>query len=388
MIPPVGTPIGIKDLLAGLCARGAEEAFCQVIGKQMGRRFVLLANSGTAAYFLILEALKRLSPKREVILPAYTAPSLILPILKAGLHPRLCDISLETFNMDLEVLQEVITEDTLAITMVHMFGLPNWFASHPREGPFLVEDIASAQGSTLHGRPVGSFGDVSFVSFNRGKNFATVSGGGIGTDREDIYRLLKGETEQYLRRPPLRTKVEIIIKAFALSLAVRPWFYTPFRRLISRFRYQGLHTSFDLYAYTRFQAGMGLSALRKADLIFNKRFENGLFLYRSLSGTRGLIVPRIPDGSLPAFNQFPFLVEEVSKRERIVAALIEGGIEATTLYPQPIHRVYDLGYQRDKDSFPKASYLSERLILIPTHPYMTRKYLEKGVEIVLRFCGI
>ena len=388
-IPSVGTPIGFKDILNGLFATGTSGTFARTIAEHTRRKHVLLANSGTTAYFLILKALQRLSGKREVILPAYTAPSLILPIKKAGLIPRLCDIDLQTFNMDLTALPKVISDDTLAVTIVHMFGLPQWFESAAEEelskSAFIIEDLASAHGSTLYGRTVGCFGDVSFVSFNRGKNFSTLSGGAMVTDREDIYTLAKEEGKRYLREPAFMAKTGIAVKAIALSLAVRPWFYTLFRGFIAQFKYQGLHHDFAIHAYTRFQAGMGDSAFKRARFIFEKRFQNGLYLHRALSGIDGVTLSALPDGSIPAFNQFPLLVDDHSKRDIIFNALEQCGIEATRLYPQPIHEVYDLGYNRTKDPFPNATYLSRRLILIPTHPYVKKRHLKRAVDTILRY---
>ncbi len=387
-IPSIGTPVGFKDMLNGLFAKGACDGFARTIAIQTQRKHCLLTNSGTTAYFLILKALQRLSRKREVILPAYTAPSLILPIKKAGLIPRLCDIDLKTFNLDLEALPTVISDNTLAITIVHMFGLPIWFNSASQvkdisKDAFLIEDLASAQGSVLYGRTAGSFGDVSFTSFNRGKNFATLAGGAIATDREDIYKLVAEQGKKYLLEPSLLAWIGIAFKAIALSLAVRPWFYTIFRPLIAPFKYQGLHDSFAVHGYTRFQAGLGASAFRRARFIFESRFRNGLYLLRALSDVKGITIPAIPDGSIPAFNQFPLLISDPQKRNRILHALVKGGVEATTLYPEPIHRVYDLGYDLRKDPFPQATYLSQRLILIPTHPYVTERHLKKAVDSIL-----
>jgi dTDP-4-amino-4,6-dideoxygalactose transaminase len=387
-ISSIGTPVGFKDILNGLLAKGGVEGFARTIANQSQRKHCLLTNSGTTAYFLILKALQRLSGKSEVILPAYTAPSLILPIKKAGLVPRLCDIDLKSFNMDLEALPTVMSDDTLAVTIVHMFGLPIWFksASQVKEmsnNAFLIEDLASAQGSALGGRTVGSYGDVSFTSFNRGKNFATLSGGAIATDREDIYGLIREEGRRYLQEPTLMARLGIAFKAIALSLAVRPWFYTIFRGLIAPFKYQGLHHTFSIHAYTGFQAGMGASAFKRARFIFERRFQNGLYLLRALSEVQGITIPAIADGSIPAFNQFPLLIDDPQKRDRILHALVKRGIEATILYPQPIHGVYDLGYERNKDPFPKATYLSQRLILIPTHPYVTERHLKRAVDTIL-----
>jgi dTDP-4-amino-4,6-dideoxygalactose transaminase len=387
-IASIGTPVGFKDMLHGLLAKGAVEGFAGTIANQTQRKHCLLTNSGTTAYFLILKALQRLSGKREVVLPAYTAPSLILPIKKAGLIPRLCDIDLKSFNMDLKALPSVLSDDTLAITIVHMFGLPQWVGSSPQrkrlyKDVFLIEDFASAQGSALYGKTTGSFGDVSFTSFNRGKNFATLSGGAIATDREDIYGLIRKEGMRYLQEPALMARIGIAFKAIALSLAVRPWFYTTFRSLIAPFKYQGLHHAFAIHAYTSFQAGMGASAFTGARFIFERRFQNGLYLHRALAGIAGITIPAIPEGSIPAFNQFPLLIDDPHKKDRVLNALVKSGIEATTLYPEPIHRVYDLGYDRRNDPFPKATYLSRRLILIPTHPYVAERHLKRAVDTVL-----
>jgi len=388
-IPSVGTPVGCKDILNGLFSTRARGVFARTIAKETKRKHALLTNSGTTAFFLILKAMQRLSGKREVILPAYTAPSLILPIKKAGLIPRLCDIDLQTFNMDLTALPKVISDDTLAVTIVHMFGLPQWFESAAEEelskSAFIIEDLASAHGSTVYGRTVGCFGDVSFVSFNRGKNFSTLSGGAMVTDREDIYTLAKEEGKKYLREPAFMAKTGIAVKAIALSLAVRPWFYTLFRGFIAQFKYQGLHHDFAIHAYTRFQAGMGDSAFKRARFIFEKRFQNGLYLHRTFSGIDGVTIPALPDGSIPVFNQFPLLIDDHSKRDVIFNALEQCGIEATRLYPQPIHAVYDLGYDRKKDPFPNATYLSRRLILIPTHPYVKKRHLKRAVDTILRY---
>jgi perosamine synthetase len=390
MIPSVGTPIACWDIFNGFFERYSLETFAGTIAKEAGRRYCLFANSGTAAFFLILEALKKLSNRKGVILPAYTAPSLILPIRRAGLIPRLCDIDLTTFNMDVAALSQIITDDTLAITLVHMFGLPQGFSQNKGQAPFrdifLIEDLASAQGTTIYGKAVGSLGDVSFMSFNRGKNFSTVNGGAILVDREDIARIVGSESTRYLQRPSLKTQLGIIGKAIVLSLAVRPWFYTIFRSLIAPFKYQGLHQTFALSAYTRFQAGMGDAALRsKGEWISDRRFQHGLYLHRALSRVRGINLPVIPDGAIPVFNQFPLLVKDPVLRNRIVNRLIKGGIEATTLYPEPIHTIYDLGYDREPDPFPNATYLARRLILIPTHPYVTETHLKKAVEIIQKY---
>jgi dTDP-4-amino-4,6-dideoxygalactose transaminase len=104
----------------------------------LGVKYCFTANSGTTAFYIILNALKKLSDKKEVLLPAYTAPSLILPIRKAGLNYRLVDISLDTFNMD--VAKTLASISTIhGRSFVHMFGIPMNIKSNRSKGVFIIE---------------------------------------------------------------------------------------------------------------------------------------------------------------------------------------------------------------------------------------------------------
>ncbi len=85
-IPQAGTQITFSDLLSG--CRGIffsqEEKFIKNLSIFLQLKHVFLLNSGSTAFYIILKVLKEFSSKKEVILPAYTAPSMVLPILKAG----------------------------------------------------------------------------------------------------------------------------------------------------------------------------------------------------------------------------------------------------------------------------------------------------------------
>jgi len=65
-----------------------------------------------------------MSPHSEVILPAYTAGSLVVAVGKAGLKPVLCDISLDNYNAAAPDMLRLVGADTLAVVCVHMFGIP------------------------------------------------------------------------------------------------------------------------------------------------------------------------------------------------------------------------------------------------------------------------
>ena len=383
MVPSVGTPIGIRDILQGL---SGDEDLPEVFRRYTGVKYCYFTNSGTTAFYLILRALRTLSSRREVVLPAYTAPSLILPIRKAGLRPALAEVSLDTFNLDVDRLEDYVDEDTLCVVPVHMFGLPCDMTGVGEiargKGAFVVEDAASSLGSELNGRPTGTLGDLGFYSFNRGKNLTTLTGGCVVTDSDRLGNAVEGQWRK-LPRPPGISRLLIPAKTVGLALAFRPLGYTLLYPIVVRFKYTELHTDFEPLAYTEFQARMGGSLFMRAGEVFRMREENGTFLYNSLSGIEGLKLPRIPPNSKVAFNQFPILLEDEAVRDSLHLRIRkELGLETTLLYPEPIHRIYDLGYDTNRDPFPNSTYLARRLLLIPTHPLVRREMLERVVELI------
>lgn len=378
-IPSAGTPIKMKDLME------AYTYSCDFEGelkKMLRVKYSFAVNSGTTAFYIILNALKKLSNKEEVLLPAYTAPSLILPIRKAGLKYRLVDISLNTFNMDIQKASASISKNTLAILFIHMFGIPiDIVKARDIKEVFIIEDAASSFGTRKGKRFSSTFGDIGFISFNRGKNLSTVSSGIIVTDNDTLARAIHGEIEK-LPFADLLTKAKISLKALALSFAVRPWFYTIFRQGISIFKYTTLHKDFDSLHYTAFQGSLGCSLLKRSQEMFLGREEKGKMLYDELKNIKGIRLPAIPEGWHTVFNQFPLLVEEAEKRKPVMEAVINAGVETTTLYEKPIHKIYDDFTKSNPEGYPNAEYLAERLVLIPVHHYVTVRSLYKSIEAI------
>lgn len=391
LTPSAGTPVSFSDIINGLISPFSRPltTFEAVIKDYTNKKYCFFTNSGTSSFYLILKSLRTLSNKTEVILPAYTAPSLVLPVKKAGLKPVLCDISLKTFNMDIPSLAKCINGNTLCVVPVHMFGLPADMTTlmdiAKKHSLFVVEDAASSLGTTIHQRPTGTFGDVGFYSFNRGKNLSILSGGCIVTDREDVAKALAMEC-LLLPNPGLISKLKIAAKLIALAIAVRPFFYTMFYTIISKLKYTTLHTDFDCSAFTKFQAGVGNKLLSHTARIFNKRYDHAMYLFDMLGNVKGIRLPELLPQTVPVLNQFPILFDDENVKENLFHRINNTGIETTKLYPDPIHRVYNL-YDTDDDPFPNATYLSRRLLLIPTHPIMNIEKLsfitsiiKKGLE--------
>ncbi|MBI5682441.1 MAG: DegT/DnrJ/EryC1/StrS family aminotransferase [Deltaproteobacteria bacterium] len=373
MIPSAGTPLKLIDIIkASVCSCDFEAN----IRKMLSVKYAFTVNSGTTALYVILSVLKRLSNKNEIILPAYTAPSLILPIKKAGLKYKLADVSLETFNMDVNEALNMADDNTLAILCIHMFGIPlDMSGMRDMEGVCVIEDAASSFGTRKENKFTSTFGDIGFISFNRGKNLSIISGGLIVTDSDRFADIISDEIKK-LPSLDFYAKVGIYLKAVGLSYAVRPWFYTIMNGAVSNFKYTSLHEEFHSFHYTDFQRSLGCALIKKSGRIFSDRERKGRLLYGALKDINGIRLPLIPDGWNVVFNQFPFLVEDEGKRLKLVNAVINSGLEATILYDKPIHKIYN----SENQNYPNAEYMASRLVLIPVHHYVTERKLYKVVE--------
>lgn len=387
-MPTTAVPVCLSDLVEGaksiLVSKSFIESFERAFSEYIGAKYAFLVNSGTTAFYVILKALSRLSGGTEVLLPAYTVPTLTLPIWKAGLLPKLCDVSMETFNMDPGSLQEVVSEKTLCVVPVHMFGFPCELDSILKIGKdrniFVFEDAAQATGATIDGEMVGTIGDVGCFSLCRGKNFSTYTGGIIVTNSKDLADVIEKERDN-LPGSNLLFRVTIPLKLTALAYAMRPTIYGIFYPFIVPFKSITIHESFEARQYTEFQSAVGLSLLRKLSDCNRRRYENGMSLYKALKDNENILLPRIIPGTKPVFNHLPVVFKDARLREEVQMKLWEPGIDTARMYLKPIHRIYDLGYDTSADPFPNASYLAQGLVTLPTHPFVEDDTLETIVRV-------
>ena len=161
----------------------------------VGRRHGIAVCNGTAALEAAMVALN-LEKGSEVILPAFTIISCAQAITKAGLIPVVVDCKLDTWNMDVEAVEEKITAKTRAIMVVHIYGLPvdmDPILEIARKYNLkVIEDAAEMHGQTYKGKPCGSFGDVSVFSFYPNKHITCGEGGMILTDDDKLADRCRG----------------------------------------------------------------------------------------------------------------------------------------------------------------------------------------------------
>lgn len=158
----------------------------------------LLVNSGSSANLLMVSALKsnKLShPLRagdEVITPAVTFPTTLAPIVQNGLVPVFVDCEPDTFNMDPQRVADAVGPKTAAIFVPHTLGSPwhlDTLAGLCRDrGLYLLEDCCDALGATYDGRPVGSFGAMSSLSFFPAHQITMGEGGAVIVNDAELVR--------------------------------------------------------------------------------------------------------------------------------------------------------------------------------------------------------
>ena len=153
------------------------------------RNYGVAVTNGTAALDVAVEALK-IGSGDEVIIPAFTIISCIGQVIRSGATPVLVDCDPLTWNMDINQVAEKITENTKAIMVVHIFGLPvdikPLLEIAKNNNIKIIEDAAQMLGQTYNEKPCGSFGDISTFSFYPNKLITTGEGGMLVTNDEQL----------------------------------------------------------------------------------------------------------------------------------------------------------------------------------------------------------
>lgn len=171
----------------------------QDFAKLFGSKYAVMVSSGSTANLLMIAALfftKNPLLKRgdEVIVPAVSWSTTYFPLQQYGLKVKFVDIDRATLNIDLKKLDAAITENTKAILLVNLLGNPNDFSAIQKliEGKniTLLEDNCESMGAIFNGKQAGTFGLMGTYSSFFSHHIATMEGGCVVTDNEELYHIL------------------------------------------------------------------------------------------------------------------------------------------------------------------------------------------------------
>jgi dTDP-4-amino-4,6-dideoxygalactose transaminase len=373
----VHSPLPARALAAGVQGalgwRDDRPRLDELLRAAWGARDVQQTRSGTVALALALAAADR--PSARVALPAYGCYDLATAADASGRRVVLYDLDPATLAPEPASFARALEAGPSAVVVVHLFGIPvdvpALGSAVADAGALLVEDAAQAAGARVHGRPAGSLGPVSVLSFGRGKG---MTGGGGGA-------LLASDPrgEAIVRHARLELGGADagwgdLARAAALWMLARPWIYglpasLPFLHLGETL----YHAPEEPRPMSCAAASVLAAAWQRAVGEQEARARNAarLVAAAAAAGERTFAPPA---GCHAGWLRLPILGR--GRRAEIGAARALGVMPG---YPRPLcdlpgfaERCIDAG-----DGFPGARELAEALYTIPTHSLLSEGDLRR-----------
>lgn len=164
-----------------------------------GSKYAVMVSSGSTANLLMIAALfftnkPKLKRGDEIIVPAVSWSTTYYPLQQYGLKVKFVDINKETLNIDIDSLKNAISDKTKAILTVNLLGNPNDFAKINEvinnRDIILLEDNCESMGAVFQNKQAGTFGVMGTFSSFYSHHIATMEGGCVVTDDEELYHVL------------------------------------------------------------------------------------------------------------------------------------------------------------------------------------------------------
>lgn len=275
-----------------------ESEFAAYVGCQYG----IAVNSGTSALHLAVAALD-LQKGNEVLVSASTNIATALAALHNGAIPVPVDSEPRTWNLDLDLIEGLITPKTKAIIPVHLYGHPvdmdRMMDLAAKHNLTVIEDCAESHGATVRGRMTGSFGQMACFSFYANKVITTGEGGMITTNSAALAERLR------------------LLRNLA--------FTTP------RFRHELAGFNFRMPGFV---AALGLAQFRKIEKIVEEKRRVAHAYIEKLKGVPGLQLPAQLEWAKNVYWMVGLVVkpEFGISRDMLAEALAERGIQTRTFF--------------------------------------------------------
>ncbi len=322
------------------------------IATYCGLRFGVACNSGTDALRMALQAMG-IGRDDEVITTPFTFVATVEAILQNGARPVFVDIHPDTFNINVEQVEKAISPRTKAVLPVHLFGqlaeMEALQSVAERYGIMILEDSAQAIGSTRLGKPAGSWGTATALSFFPTKNLGAM-----------------GDAGMVLTNDP--KVAEICRKLCVHGAGDSPYVYD----------YIGYTSRMDeiqaVVLRVKFGRLEGWTSARQA----NARVYN-----RALQGTEVQIPYVLPETTCHTYHQYTI---RTPRRDELRRYLAEHGVMSQIYYPLPLHlqpAYRFLGYQ--EGDFPEAERAAREVLSLPIHPHLSAEQVEYVADVVRHF---
>lgn len=308
---------------------------------------ITLFTNGHLALECVISALNLTG---EVITTPFTFASTTHAIVRNDLKPVFCDINNDDYTIDVDKLEDLITDKTSAIIPVHVYGnicnIKKIETIAKKYNLKVIYDAAHAFGITVDGIDISNFGDASMFSFHATKVFNTIEGGAVTYKDKKLAKILCD------------------IKNFGITGP-------------ESVEYVGGNAKMN-----EFQAAMGICNLRHVDNEIKKRKAVVERYVERLNDIDGIKICKPQDGVKSNYAYFPVVFDGYKmNRDEIFEALKQENIVARK-YFYPLTNSFECYKDRfNPDETPVAKYIAERVLTLPL-------YADLALEDVDRVCNI
>jgi CDP-6-deoxy-D-xylo-4-hexulose-3-dehydrase len=340
-----------------------------------GSRYAIMVNSGSSANLLAIAALcysGKLKKGDEIIVPAVSWSTTYYPVSQHGLKLRFVDIDRETLNIDLDKIEDAITENTKAIFAVNLLGNSNNFDVLnnicKQYNLLLIEDNCEALGAKFKNKYCGTFGILGTFSTFFSHHICTMEGGVVVTDNEELYHyMLVIRAHGWTRNLP---KDSNLYKKSENS------FYESFNFIVPGYNLRPLEI----------EAAVGREQIKKIDKIISNRRKNAEMFQKMFNSNVNIQVQK-EIGESSWFGFSIVLVNELEgKRDMIVSKLQENRIEVRPIVAGNFtkNKVIEYMDYSISGNLTNADYIHENGFFIGNHSdLVNRKTFENIREIII-----
>lgn len=328
------------------------ERFEQEFADYCGVKHCIGVANGLEALELIFRAYKELGTIKdndEVIVPANTYIASILSISSNNLKPVLVEPSINTYNLDPELIEEKITDRTKAILAVHLYGhtaeMDQIKDIASKYNLKVIEDSAQAHGAIYKGRKTGNLGHACGFSFYPGKNLGCLGDGGAVTTNDD--------------------ELAYVIRALANYGSQQKY----------KNLYKGVNSRLD-----EIQAAVLSVKLKRLDADNDRRREIASY-YRENIHNLDVVLPETKDEKRHVWHVF---VVRSSKRDKLQRFLSDNQIQTLIHYPIAPHK--QKAYKEWNNlKLPVTELIHQEVLSIPISPVLTNDQKEYIVNTINQF---
>ena len=377
------------------------EEFEKEFAKYLGVKFCSLVNSGSSANLLAFMTLtspllgdRQVKRGDEIITVAAGFPTTVTPIIQYGAVPVFVDVTIPQYNIDVNMLEEALSEKTKAVMLAHTLGNPFDLSAVKsfcdKYNLWLIEDNCDALGSeyTINGTTylTGTVGDIGTSSFYPPHNMTMGEGGAVYTNNPLLNRISRSFRDWGRDCVCPSGCDNLCGHRFDKQYGELPLGYDH--------KYVYSHFGYNLKA-TDMQAAIGCAQLKKFPSFVQRRRENFERLYKALECVQDkLILPKPVENANPSWFGFCITCRDGVNREDIVPYIESKGVQTRMLFAGNLikHPCFDQ-MRETKEGFRVVGNLTNTDTImnstfwIGVYPGMTDEMINYMAETIIEACN-